>query len=291
MLRSAISHLFALTLALLTLSSASVLADASLHIPSARSLGNPLHARSRWTPPRVARRQAAPPTNRELMQVDLDIWAAETTQKCISALSNITAASNPAGIVVCYNLPFLDPETGVFAADLRMYQVSARQDEWQGVNDISMSLEYQAAAVERTNLNTTETVVPEGPAMVKQFNFLGQIKPEFLRQGMTSQELRALLVPAVSLSARTAGGTDLTTALAMNEAAFVNGVFSELADNNVPVVVQAPPFKLPGTRIEIVPAGLYLVTAYTIIGVGVFMWGTFERRQYRDQYRKRLAKS
>lgn len=77
----------------------------------------------------------------------------------------------------------------------------------------------------------------------------------------------------------------------MNEAAFVNGVFSELADNNLPVVVEAPPFKLPGTAIEIVPAGLYLCTAYTIIAVGIVMWGTFERRQYRDQYRKRVAKS
>lgn len=59
----------------------------------------------------------------------------------------------------------------------------------------------------------------------------------------------------------------------MNEAAFVNGVFSELADNNIPIEVEAPPFELPGTRIEIVPIGLYIYTAYTIIGVGIFMWG------------------
>lgn len=177
--------LYALALlTLLTLTAASVLpADTTLLRPSPRGLP-PLHARSRWTPPRkasVEKRQI----DRNLMQLDLDQWATETTQKCISALANITAASNPAGIVVCYNLPFLDADTGVFAADLRMYQVSARDPEWQNVNDISMSLEYEAAQVEQTDLNTTETGAPQGPAMVKQFNFLGQIKRDFLRRGMT----------------------------------------------------------------------------------------------------------
>src|SRR5690606_1494388 len=70
-----------------------------------------------------------------------------------------------------------------------------------------------------------------------------------------SKELRAFLIPSVALTARTPGGTNLTTSLGFNEATFVNGIFSELTDNNGPLEVEAPPFELPGKRIEITPVG------------------------------------
>lgn len=118
------------------------------------------------------------------MQVDLDEWARETTRKCLDQLKTITKASNPAGIAVCYNLPFLDAETGVFAADLRMYQISEREGDWQLVEDIDMKLEYSAAAVRETDLNTPrEEPSNQMPRIVKEFHFLGQIKPEFLVSG------------------------------------------------------------------------------------------------------------
>lgn len=229
-----------------------------------------------------------------VMQVDLDEWARETTRKCLEQLKSITKASNPAGIAVCYNLPYLDPVKGVFAADLRMYQISEREGDWELVEDIDMKLEYSAAAVREADLNTPKETPPADgsmPKIVKEFNFLGQIKPEFLVSGSDAKELRGFLIPSIALTARTPGGTNLNTTLASNEATFVNGIFSELTDNNGPLVVEAPPFQLPGTRIEIVPIGLYIFSAYTAIGVSIVMYGTFERRRYRDQYRSRVAKT
>lgn len=186
---SAFTSLFAIITALCAFVSASVLADPLLLAP--RSTHNQLHApHRRWIHGRrnahashvnLEKRQET--TDRGLMQMDLDVWVRETTEKCMASIANITQASNPAGIVVCYNVPFLDSSTGVFAADLRMYQLSERKDGWESVEDINMSLEYSSAQVERTDLNTTEQPAATDPPLVQQFNFLGQIKPEFLRQG------------------------------------------------------------------------------------------------------------
>ncbi|RPA74482.1 hypothetical protein BJ508DRAFT_187551, partial [Ascobolus immersus RN42] len=205
---------------------------------------------------------------------DLEAWAAETTQKCLAQLRTLAKASNPAGIAVCYNLPFLDANTGVFAADLRMYQISEREGDWAAVEDIDMKLEYSAAAVRETDFKTTkEPPREEMPRIVKEFHFLGQIKPEFLVAGSDAKELRTFLLPSIALTARTPGGTNLTTTLASNEATFVNGIFSELTDNNGPLTVEAPPFELPGKRIEITPVGLYIYAAYTVLATSIYMWG------------------
>jgi len=120
------------------------------------------------------------------MQVDLEEWNRETTSKCLEQLRTLTRASNPAGIAVCYNLPYLEADAGVFVADLRIYQISESEGDWALVDDIDMKLEYSAAAVTETNLNMTkETPSPDGamPRLITNFHFLGQIKPEFLVSG------------------------------------------------------------------------------------------------------------
>lgn len=225
--------------------------------------------------------------------MDLEQWARETAQKCMSSLQNVTVASNPAGVAVCYNIPFLDPATGVFAADLRMYQVSPRVSDWENIQAIDVSLEYQAAAVQPIELNTTKEISSDsGPKILQQFNFLGQIKPEFLRSNAKQEELRTLLMPDLSLKSRTEAGTELIVKLASNEAFFVNGVFSELKDNNSATAnIVAPAFVLPGTRIEIAPIGMIVFSVYMVIGTAVVMFGTFERRKFRDQYRRKIAAS
>jgi len=236
------------------------------------------------------KRQQATRTPQDM---DLELWARETAQKCMASLQNVTLASNPAGIAVCYNIPFLDPATGVFAADLRMYQVSPRVGDWVEVESIDISLEYQAAAVQPMDLNTTREISGEsGPRILQQFNFLGQVKPEFLRPSARQEELRGLLMPDLSLKSRTPAGTELVVKLATNEAFFVNGVFSELKDNNAATAnIVAPAFVLPGTRIEIMPVGMIVFSAYLFVATCIFMYGTFERRKFRDQYRKKIAAS
>jgi hypothetical protein len=91
------------------------------------------------------------PASGDAARADLAKWEEETKKACMETLGKLNGqASNPSGIVVCYNLPFLDNTTGVFQAELRMYNVSAPIDPWVGVTaaDVSMTLSYLGATVQ-----------------------------------------------------------------------------------------------------------------------------------------------
>lgn len=94
------------------------------------------------------------PASGDASQADLAQWETQTRAACMSTLANLNGqASNPSGIAVCYNLPFLDNVTGVFQAELRMYNVSAPINPWVGVTaaDVSMTLSYLGATVQAMN--------------------------------------------------------------------------------------------------------------------------------------------
>ena len=81
-------------------------------------------------------------------------WSAQAEQACQSQLGALGGkASNPAGLAVCYNLPFMDPRSGVFEAELRMYNISPPTAEWTGVTaqQMMVSLAYLGATVQRSN--------------------------------------------------------------------------------------------------------------------------------------------
>lgn len=102
------------------------------------------------------------PASGDASKANLDKWDEETRAACMQTLSELNGqASNPSGIAVCYNVPFLDNSTGVFQAELRMYNVSAPIDPWQSVTaaDVSMTLSYLGATVQAMNMNTTKRQV------------------------------------------------------------------------------------------------------------------------------------
>lgn len=104
------------------------------------------------------------PVSGDASKADLQKWEDETRAACMQTLSNLNGkASNPSGIAVCYNVPFLDNSTGVFQAELRMYNVSAPVDPWQSVTaaDVSMTLSYLGATVQAMNMNNTKREVGE----------------------------------------------------------------------------------------------------------------------------------
>lgn len=90
--------------------------------------------------------------------VDLEKWDPQTKAACDTAMVNLAAKpDNPSGLAVCYNIPFFNNRTGVFEAELRMYNMSAPYDPWTGVSaaDISMTLSYASATVQAAN-NTAQ---------------------------------------------------------------------------------------------------------------------------------------
>lgn len=110
---------------------------------------------------------ALTPASGDASKADLQKWEEETRTACMQTLSNLNGqASNPSGIAVCYNVPFLDNSTGIFQAELRMYNVSAPVDPWQSVTaaDVSMTLSYLGATVQAMNTNTSNTKREVGDA-------------------------------------------------------------------------------------------------------------------------------
>ena len=94
------------------------------------------------------------PQSGDASKANLNAWETQTQQACENALKALNGqASNPSGMAVCYNLPFLDNTTGVFEAELRMYNISAPIDPWVGITsaDVSLTLSYLGATVQAMN--------------------------------------------------------------------------------------------------------------------------------------------
>ena len=153
---------------------------------------------------KIVRRQSSSSGARNetaIENLNLQDWAKETTLKCIDKLKNVTKASNPSGIAVCYNLPFLSSDSGVFAADLRLYQVSAPDGDWATVGgNIDVSLMYNGAAVQVRNESAEEAAATAqasassvGPQKVQEFHFIGQIDKMLLANGMSEYVFPRLL--------------------------------------------------------------------------------------------------
>lgn len=94
------------------------------------------------------------PASGDAAMADIAKWEADTSAACDSAMVQLNGqVSNPSGIAVCYNLPFLDNQTGVFLAELRLYNVMEPIDPWRGITpaDINLELSYLGATVQSTS--------------------------------------------------------------------------------------------------------------------------------------------
>lgn len=81
--------------------------------------------------------------------INMTAWEQETLQACTDALSHLDQASNPSGTCICYNLPSLDAQTGVFEADLRLFKVSEANGAFSGIppQNIQIGLSFNGASV------------------------------------------------------------------------------------------------------------------------------------------------
>lgn len=109
-------------------------------------------------------------------------------------------------------------------------------------------------------------------------------------------------MPTVTLSATNSLGQVVTTNVSSNEAAFVAGAFSSTVALSTTAIAQLAvdnvvaglangtvAFVLPGVNLLIFPVGLVIAGSWFIIGFSVIGFGFFERVQYRESYRRRLA--
>lgn len=152
---------------------------------------------SEWeSPTLVARMPQAPPpptpgmsaaaalSSADPSTVNLGDIMSKIAANCNSALGSITQASNEAGFLGCYNVAFFSTSTGVFQADLRLFQLSAATGDFAGVqpNDVDVQLMYPNAAfsivpqnlakVKRTDLTPRQA---SGLNELRSFWFVGQV--------------------------------------------------------------------------------------------------------------------
>lgn len=92
-------------------------------------------------------------------------WDLSTERACISAIAQRSPLSaDPSGNVPCYNVKSLDPLTGSFQADVRVYQATSPTGDWlgTGIEGFHLGLSYAHATVtqksrgaERRDLDTS----------------------------------------------------------------------------------------------------------------------------------------
>ncbi|KAJ4289171.1 hypothetical protein N0V90_011513 [Kalmusia sp. IMI 367209] len=266
------------------------------------------------------------PASGDAAKADLVKWEEQTKAACGNALTALNGqASNPSGIAVCYNLPFLDNQTGIFQAELRMYNVSAPIDPWKGITaaDVNMALSYQGATVQNMNgtfakrditdisfppikERTIEGMLVErqtanAPTELKVLMYVGKINSNLMGSAMTQATLQPLLIPQIELSAKNPStGEDVKATLSSQEASFVNGIFAKqgqatptdaaaLASASA-AVASAAPFVVPGQTLDprVTKAGLIVTLVWTVAFMGIVGLGTYGRIQFREQYRRRM---
>lgn len=257
------------------------------------------------------------PASGDASKADLAKWETETRAACGTALTSLNGqTSNPTGLAVCYNLPFLDNATGIFQAELRLYNVSAPINPWAGVtaSEVFMTLSYLGATVQSMNgtfikrdiewrqirepLVERQAGSTTGPVELKVLNYVGRINSNLMGSAMTQATLQPLLVPQIELTARNpATNQDVSANLSSQEASFVNGVFArQAATTNNPTIAAsasaaaaaAAPFILPGTNLAFIPIGLIITSTWCLGFSLVVGLGTMGRMQFREQYRRRM---
>ena len=101
---------------------------------------------------------------------------------CTNALSSITTVSNAAGLAACYNILFLNNQTGVFQADLSLYQVSQPSGIFAGIqaSDIHPEATFPDAAisVSSSKAKRDDLVARQSNntvSLLQQYTLVGQV--------------------------------------------------------------------------------------------------------------------
>ncbi|KAI9649765.1 hypothetical protein NHQ30_002346 [Ciborinia camelliae] len=255
---------------------------------------------------------------------NLSDWNIKTEAACNQALDLLNGqATNPSGLALCYNLPYLDNSTGAFKADLRLYNVSAPTGKFAKISsqDVQVGLNYEGATVKAVNMSalmarsegislprsiqnrqsTTNTTTGGTFTLVQSYAFIGQLNKEYVGMEMDSSTLEALLTPKVTLTGKDNSGRTVNAILNTKQASFVNGELSTQASGVTKTVVEPPlqtlvvasdaPFVVPGLKIFIFPIGGVITGVWAILFIATLSYGTIGRMQFRDQFRSRIARA
>lgn len=232
-------------------------------------------------------------------EMDLIAWATDATTECIKMMDGQTQASNEAGIAICYNIPalFMEAQPPLFAIDMRMFKINDATGDWANIDsegymiDVKFSNGTAAAQRNSTAPEIAAAKAAEGEGnnihLLESHPWIGTLSPDIVTRDPDVEEFKRILTPEVTLMASTSDGRKIQQRIKIEDTSFLLGVFSPT--RAPPTPTPPAPFELPGTKIEITPIGLYIFAAYMALACGMYGWGTYERAQFREQYRKKMA--
>lgn len=130
--------------------------------------------------------------------LDFTAWNNITSAACQARLSQIIRTSNPSGDCICYNLPMLNVDTGMFEADLRLYRVSDPRDSFVGVppSGIQVGVSYKGASVSPMKPVTSGSSSPavnitkrsdgsSTPTLLQSYMLVGQIDKDQMQNNLS----------------------------------------------------------------------------------------------------------
>ncbi|KAM4063956.1 hypothetical protein HRG_007043 [Hirsutella rhossiliensis] len=250
-------------------------------------------------------------------------WDKDTNAACIKSLSSLQRSTNPSGNCLCYNLPSLDTNSGVFRCEIRVYVISPPREGFVNVSrsNIKVSLQYNGASVSPVSADEFNSMGPgtnqmvatsklsqraetRVPQLLQTYMFVGQIDKARMTEKPSMAQLEALIMPTFTLTAQNTTGGAVSTNLSLNEASFVNGVFSNqivrsdfasaqaAVDAKVAAVRNGTvAFVLPGIQIMVFPVGAIITGIWLLLGLMAYGFGTYERSVYADAYKRRQSAS
>lgn len=138
---------------------------------------------------------------------ETNLWNKATEAACLKALSDRKdTTADPSGIAACYNIKSFDNTTGVFQADLRLYQTSPATGTWSTMKLDGVTLSCKGGQMGAGKLPTRKRddtfepwshisrlrvfrrSTPSPPKMLQQMDFYGKIRDDLVQKNQTEYD-------------------------------------------------------------------------------------------------------
>ncbi|EZG04107.1 hypothetical protein H106_05789 [Trichophyton rubrum CBS 735.88] len=271
-------------------------------------------ASSRWqadspqpSPASSQRRSTMSPRSDAKYAFDEEQFNATTTSTCEDALGSLKSVSNPSGIAACFNVAFLNEETSIFGADVKLYYVSQAHGEftstkWEDFNIKLGSRLIEFSGMNRVFQNTTSNSTTDSPYLVMQWRYSGRVNEIIPLKKLSLDEHRYLLAPNISIITKSPSqpNTITDTSLAPDILSYTTGYLandanspynmtaSEVKTQLTNILIATLDFEVPGIGLGIFPTGLVVTSVWAGLFLAIVGYGTFERKQYRSFHERRL---
>ena len=114
-------------------------------------------------------------------------WDDQTDAACAKVLNSLNGlASNPSGLAACYNIRSYDNITGMFQADLRLFQISVPAENWTHLKPSSETLDIVYATAEIIKSNGLEK---RGQLVAIRFSQMPDSKPLDRRSSLAQPKM------------------------------------------------------------------------------------------------------